>query len=183
MRNRLQSEIMIQTLHKNDITTNLFASFVRHQIVDTCWRKTNGKWGITSDPFIDDWTEADYKYLIQCLHNTITTGGVVYGAFLEGALKGFCSVESEFFGKKHEYLDLTSIHVSEDMRGQGIGKQLFAMAAEWARLHGAKKLYLSAHSAVETQAFYKALGCVHAVEHIPQHADAEPFDCQLEFIL
>jgi predicted N-acetyltransferase YhbS len=37
-------------------------------------------------------------------------------------LKGFSSVEPDLFGKNKEYLDLSSMHVSEDMRGKGIGK-------------------------------------------------------------
>ena len=36
----------------------------------------------------------------------------------------------------------------------------FANIKEWAKQKGAKKLYISAHSAVESQAFYKSMGCV-----------------------
>jgi len=73
--------------------------------------------------------------------------------------------------------------VSEDMRRGGIGKALFLAAAEWARKQGAKKLYISAHSAVESQAFYRAMGCVEAAEYHQKHVEAEPFDCQLEYVL
>lgn len=95
-------------------------------------------------------------------------------------MKGFVSVESKLFGKKENYLDLSSIHVSEDMRGQGIGRILFLSAKEWAKKKNAEKLYISAHSAVETQAFYKAMGCVEAEEYDKKHVEAEPYDCQLE---
>ena len=44
----------------------------------------------------------------------------------------------------------------------------------------AKKLYISAHSAVESQAFYKAMGCVEAEEYNAEHVEKEPYDCQLE---
>ena len=46
-----------------------------------------------------------------------------------------------------------------------------------------KKLYLSAHSAVETQAFYAAMGCVEAREYNEAHVASEPFDCQMEYAL
>ncbi|MEN2598616.1 GNAT family N-acetyltransferase, partial [Acinetobacter baumannii] len=72
--------------------------------------------------------------------------GFVYAAFYDGVLKGFVSVESGLFGKEQKYLDLSSIHVSEDMRHSGIGKTLFLAAKEWAKKHGAEKLYISAHS-------------------------------------
>ena len=107
----------------------------------------------------------------------------MFGAFLSETLKGFSSVESRPLGKARDYLDLSSLHVSAELRGRGTGRELFARAAEWARERGAKKLYISAHSAVETQAFYKALGCVEAEEYNPEHVEQEPFDCQMEFVL
>ena len=98
-------------------------------------------------------------------------------------LKGFVSVESELFGGRHKYLDLSSIHVSEDMRKRGIGANLFLAAKKWAKENGAEKLYISAHSAVETQAFYKKMGCVDADYVKQEHVEKEPFDCQLEIKL
>ena len=62
-------------------------------------------------------------------------------------------------------------------------QKLFEKAAGVAREYGAKKLYISAHSSKESQAAYKALGCVHAEEIIPWIADEEPFDVQLEYVL
>ena len=118
--------------------------------------------------------------MIACLKNTILTDGVVFGAFLDGRLKGFASVESARFGTDRQYMDLSSIHVSQDMRGKGIGKELFCRAKEYAKKHGAQKLYISAHSSVESQAFYRALGCVEAEEYNADHVEREPFDCQLE---
>jgi GNAT superfamily N-acetyltransferase len=108
-------------------------------------------------PFIDDWPKRIW-FLVHCLQNTLATGGVVLGAFADGALKGFASVESAPLGKAGDYRDLTCLHVSAELRGRGIGRELFTRAAQWARAHGGKKLYLSAHSAVETQAFYAADG-------------------------
>lgn len=109
--------------------------------------------------------------------------GFVYGAFFGGVLKGFVSVEPELFGGVQKYVDLSSIHVSQDMRGRGIGRALFLAAKEWAKAHGALKLYISAHSAVESQAFYKAMGCVEAEVYNQAHVEKEPYDCQLECVL
>jgi len=104
----------------------------------------------------------------------------VLGAFDNRQLKGFASVEPALLGHHQEYLDLNNLHVSQDCRGKGIGKALFRLAQGWAKEHGAKKLYISAHSAVESQAFYRAMGCVDALEVQQAHAAREPFDCQLE---
>ncbi len=175
--------IEYRMLQEQETDRRLFRDFIRRQVVDQCLRRENGVWVVRSDPFIDDWTEEDYQTLIDCLQNTIRTGGFVCGAFSDGRLKGFASVENGFFGGENRYHDLSSLHVSEDMRRNGIGKALFLAAAEWARKQGAKKLYISAHSAIESQAFYRAMGCVEATEYNQKHVAAEPYDCQMEYVL
>ena len=163
----------------HEIDRSLFRGFIRRQVVTDCLRREGDKWVIKSDPFIDDWSEEDYAFLVTCLKNTLSSGGFVYGAFEQNVLKGFVSVEPKLMAGG--YLDLSSSHVSEDMRGQGIGKALFRAAADWAKAHGAKRLYISSHSAAESQAFYKAMGCVDAEICNKEHSEAEPFDRQLEY--
>lgn len=177
---RSKSTARFRPLCEKEIALPLFADFSRRQKVTLCLRKTGSEWRETEDPFIDDWNAEDYKFLVECLRRTVRTGGAVFGAFVEGKLKGFVSVESAPLGKDGKYRDLTSIHVSEDMRHRGLGKQLFSLAKSWAKEQGAKKLYISSHSAVESQAFYAAMGCVDAQEINAEHAEREPFDRQLE---
>lgn len=177
----LTDSIWYRQLAQQEICPALFDRFVRHQRVSKCRRKVDGQWVIVEDPFTDDWSEKEYRILTDCLKNTVRTGGFVCGAFYRGSLKGFVSVESSLFGGAHRYLDLSSIHVSEDMRGRGIGRKLFDQAVVWAGQKGADKLYISAHSAVETQAFYQAMGCVEAQMYDAAHVEREPFDCQLEY--
>lgn len=172
-----------RALYADEICKDLFNDFIRHQIVTKCWRKENDQWIIKDAPFIDDWTKEDVQILVSCLKNTVLSNGLVYAAFYEGKLKGFVSVESEIFGGEHRYCDLSSIHISEDMRNNGIGKILFSQAKRWAKQKGAGKLYISAHSAVESQAFYRAMGCVEAKFYHQKHVEDEPYDCQLECIL
>lgn len=167
-------------LNAETITLNLFAHFQRRQPVTQCWRKIDGTWQIQDIAFTDDWSEADYAALVATLQHTAEAGGLVLGAFDNRQLKGFASVEPALLGQHQEYLDLNNLHVSQDCRGKGIGKALFRLAQGWAKEHGAKKLYISAHSAVESQAFYRAMGCVDALEVQQAHAAREPFDCQLE---
>ena len=112
-------------------------------------------------------------YKAACQNSIFQTGN-------QNMLKGFVSVELSLFGGEHRYMDLSSIHVSEDMRGTGIGKTLFQTAKKWAKEKGAGKLYISAHSAVESQAFYRKMGCVEAQLYHSKHVEAEPYDCQLE---
>lgn len=175
--------VSYRELSENEITKELFARFIRRQFVNDVWRRENGEWVIKSEPFIDDWSADDYDFLVKCLKHTVLGGGFVYGAFADGVLKGFVSVEPELFGGEHKYLDLSSLHVSEDMRKNGIGRVLFGAAHEWAKAHGARKLYISSHSAVETQSFYKSMGCKEAALYNKEHVEREPFDVQLEKML
>ena len=172
--------IEYRNINLEEMNRELFADFQRRQDVTKCWRKVEGEWVIRDIAFVDDWSAEDYEFLVKCLHNTIQTGGVVIGAFCEGHLKGFASVEAELFGSDGQYMDLTSLHVSGDMRRNGMGAELLNRAKAFAGEHGAKKLYISAHSAVESQAFYRAMGCVEAEEYNKAHVEAEPCDCQLE---
>lgn len=166
-----------------ELNMDLFRDFIRRQVVTKVWRKEQGKWVIKDEPFIDDWSPEEYAFGISCIQNTVKTGGLFWGAFSNGRLKGFVSVESEIFGGEHRYMDLTSIHVSADMRGIGIGRQLFYKAKKWAKSKGANKLYISSHSAVESQAFYKSMGCAEAQQYNKKHMEKEPFDVQLECVL
>ena len=65
-------------------------------------------------------------------------------------------------------------------QAQESGTELFLAAKDWARKKGARKLYISAHSAVESQAFYQKMGCVQAEVPSQEHVAKEPYDCQLE---
>lgn len=175
--------IQYRAISTDEICRELFKDFIRRQKVTKCWRRVNGEWVIKDDPFIDDWTEEEYGELVSLLRRTLDRGGFVYGAFCDDTLKGFVSVEAGLFCPEQRYLDLSSIHVSEDMRGRGIGKALFLAAKKWAKSKEAAKLYISAHSAVESQAFYKAMGCVEAQVYQKEHVEREPYDCQLECVL
>lgn len=167
-------------LNINEINIDLFRTFQRRQIVTKCWRKEDDKWIIKEDSFIDDWGKDEYKELVRCLKNTIATGGLVYGAFIDGELKGFVSVGGTPIGSSGQYMDLSSIHVSQDARRQGIGRELFLAAKKFAKERKAKKLYISAHSAIESQSFYRSMGCTEAKEYHQGHVEKEPYDCQLE---
>ena len=176
--------IQYRAVGRAELTPRLFAAFDRRQEVVNCYRRgADGAWRVRPDPFLDDWSAEDYRFLTECLIRTLERGGAVFGAFVCGALKGFCSVEAPPLGSRGQYRDLSSLHVSRELRGQGMGKKLFALAAGAARRMGGEKRYISSHSAVEARAFYRGRGGRDAEEIDAAHAAREPFDCQLEYIL
>ena len=176
-------KVTYEKLTEYQITRELFSSFNRHQEVTKCWRREEGRWRLKDIVFVEDWNEQEYAFLVKCLKNTVRTGGYVFGAFLEDKLVGFSSVESRHFGSGQQYVQLSCIHVSCESRGQHIGEHLFMLSCAAGRRLGAQKLYISAHSSMESQAFYHAMGCVEAREYDMELAKAEPCDCQLEKVL
>ena len=175
--------ITTRELHEPEIGRPLFQQFNRYQEVRRCWRKIDGDWVIRDIAFTEQWNSGDYTRLIYCLIQTIRGGGTVIGAFSGGALVGFASVENVLFGTGGDYLELSYFHVTYELRGGGIGRRLFELSCQNARRLGARKLYISAHSSVESQAFYRAMGCVEAEEYAQEHVGREPSDVQLEYVL
>ena len=176
--------MLIRPLTETELSPALFAGFHRHQVTTRCKKKIDNVWREVDCAFEDeDWDADDLIELTGLLRQILARDGIVFGAFDDnGVLKGFSAVEGRFTGSAGQYLDLVWLHVSEDLRGYGIGKTLFLRSADWAKVHGAKKLYISAHSALESQAFYAAMGCVEAEEYDPVHVENEPGACQLEFV-
>lgn len=69
--------IEYRDLEKKDICRELFRGFQRRQVVTDCWRRVDGRWTVRPDPFIDDWSEEDYRFLVECLGRTAAAGGLV----------------------------------------------------------------------------------------------------------
>ncbi len=175
--------MIIRPVEPQELSPALFADFLRFQEVTRCWRKVDGQWQLLPIAFIDDWDGGDHRRVCGQLSRVLAGGGAVWGAFSQGALKGFASVEAPPIGSRSQYAVLAELHVSRDFRRHGLGRKLFALAAGFARKLGAEKLYISAMSAEESQAFYRAMGCVEAEEYDPPHVEREPCDCQMEFSL
>ena len=176
-------KLVFRTLTAEEITSERLAAFRRRQEVMLCYRRGEKGWEVRPDPFTDDWTEEERAAVVKALQETAKSGGFVQAAFFEGRTVGFAAVCKQPIGKQREYLDLFELHVSREWRRRGVGRRLFQAAAAWAKEHGAEKLYISAHSAVETQVFYRSLGCTDAVWEDKRHVEKEPFDCQLEYCL
>ncbi len=172
-------EIVYRDVAEAELDRALFRDFIRRQVVTKCRWWEDGTWVVRDAPAVDDWTEEDYLFLVDCLKQTVRGGGFVHAAFVGGRLKGFAAVKPALFGGAQRYLELAALHVSADLRRHEIGAALFAAARRWAREHGARQLYLSAHPAVETQAFYRRMGCEDAARRGPAQAGAAPDDCPL----
>ena len=103
--------------------------------------------------------------------------------FKEDTLIGYATVDKELIGKQEKYVLLDQLFVSQNQRGNGIGKALFMLCAKQAKEYGAEKLFLCAGSAENTIAFYHKRGCVAAAEKNEKLYEEDPRDIQLEYPL
>lgn len=173
----------LRIVRPKEIDDHFLDGFNRDQDVTKCWRKEDDKWVIKDIEFQEHWDEERKKDKIEELREEMKAGGSLICAYENEALKGYALVGNELFGSEKQYVQLFVIYVSQESRGKGIGKILFEEIIEDARKTGAKKLYISASSAIETTAFYLARGCVDTEEIDERLFDREPCDRHLELAL
>ena len=158
-------------------------NFIRHQAVSECWRNIDGEWKLLPVAFTEDWDLEKCREEAAEITDRVNRDLIAFAAVENDKIAGYITVVTKRIGSRKQYLQLEAFEVSEPYRGRGIGKQLFTNACKKAKEIGAEKLYISAHSSRESQAAYKALGCVHVQEIIHSIADKEPCDVQLEYVL
>lgn len=151
------------------------------QYIGKAWRDVDGVRQLIDINYQDPDFPNGYENHLSALRETINSHGSAIGAFLNEKLIGFCSVNSNIFGKKHKYVLLDQIFISLNFRSKGIGKKLFLRSVIEARKLGADKLYICAGSSEETLAFYKALGCIEAEEINFELYEGDTRDIQLEY--
>lgn len=179
----LQGGISFEEIYFYDLSVSMFDCFHRHQEIRWCWRKKSGRWILENTPGMIEWDRADIQSLVDRLRLTLSSSGIVLGAFNGAYLIGFASIEVESFGPYYEYVLLSNLYVSYEYRRKGVGKKLFQMAGQAARGQGAQKLYISAPPCEETQAFFQSMRCVEAAYCRGELLAAEPLCRQMECVL
>jgi GNAT superfamily N-acetyltransferase len=173
----------IKVLKTSEIKADILDQFDRYQETTSVLRDSDGILKEEDDQFTDDWSQARKRQIVQHFSLCIKEGGAVLTANENGKIIGFAVIEPGSFGTDHTYRELSYIHISRAERGKGIGWLLMKAVKETARSMGADKLYIGAHPAVETQAFYRKMGCVPAQEVNQAIYNREKLDIQLELNL
>ncbi|MFC5451610.1 GNAT family N-acetyltransferase [Paenibacillus aestuarii] len=173
----------MEILQIEDVLTEMLDSFERFQITTRVIFNDRGTWFETGDSFEDNWTLERKRQIVEHFKDTIKNGGAVVIAKQGAQLIGFAIIEAVPFGSESIYRELSFLHVTRSVRGRKVGEYLFLKAKEVAKLLGAEKLYIGAHPSVETQNFYRKMGCVQAVEINEFIYKREIRDIQLEVTL
>lgn len=176
--------IHYRQLALDDISPDILKHFNRYQEVKKKWEKKDGEWALINSPHIlKNWdiTTKQQVVMKDCTES-ICSGGCLWGAFDNEKLIGFCAISHNPIGSKEQYMQLRQIHVSYEYRGKGIGRKLFSLCSEAMKNCAAKKLYIVANPSEESQAFYRAMGCVDAEEIISELFEDE-YDVHMEYFL
>lgn len=174
--------IRIERLTTENFNCRSLDGFVRHQEVKACWRMVDGEKRLLPVCFTEEWEPPRLRQEAEELIALHAKGRPVYLALSGEAVVGFASLGGRL-GSALQYVQLLSFHVTAAERGKGVGRRLFSAFCEAAAEEGAEKLYISAHSSEESQAAYRALGCVDALEPDAELVAEEPCDIQMEFNL
>mgnify|MGYP000064841701 CR=1 FL=1 len=180
----MKKKVQIREIGPEQLRADLLKDFDRTQHVEKVWRNVDGERRIVPCTFTEYWDdELKREIVFGDFAEAMEFGGRVFMAYEGKKLLGFAVLGGQVLGDGDEYLQLIQLQVSHLERGNGVGRMLFACCAQMAKVMGAKKLYISAHSSVESQAFYQKMGCVDAQWIFAQQVELEPFDVQMEFIV
>ena len=168
-----ESGVTIRRLNPDNFTLTSLDGFDRFQEVTEVWRLVDGEYRLVRAPFTEEWSPARRR---EKAAEALSGDYIAYGALADWRIVGLMLLEKRLRGGR---MVVSSLHVDRAYRHRGLGRMLFARAMEEGRRAGAAELYLSACSARETIAFYRAMGCVPAETVIPELAEKEPWDLQL----
>ena len=175
--------LQIVNVSLNNFNKNSLDNFILNQRVTKCWRNINGVYKLLPVDYTEKWNLLERRNMAQKIISAINFGSTALVALLDNSIVAFVLLGNSLFGKDKQYIDLEEFYVTEPFRRCGIGKMLFEQICIKAKQFGAKKLYISAHSAEESINAYKKYGCVLAKEPNQAHIEKEPFDLQLEYKL
>ncbi len=174
--------IKIRKLTKNELP-NIWR-INRREVIDNVYYYRDGKLILEPEHYdMQGWPPGEQEHYLPILIDCFERGGFFWGAFEDETLVGVAVLESKFIGGKKDTLQLKFLHVSKDVRKQGLGKKLFEIAAEKAKTLGARKMYISATPAENTVHFYQYLGCRLAEKVDAELFEEEPEDIHLEYVL
>lgn len=150
--------------------------FDRSQDVRRVYVCENGNYVLKDQIWAMDWSMEHKREVAADLKSDAY---IAHAAWKDGKIIGFVSVVKKLIGQR---MVLDSIQVDRAFRSRGIGRKLWNLAVAEAKNAGAAQLYISACCYEETVGFYKAMGAKVTDNPIPEIADAEPYDIQMEYI-
>lgn len=172
------STLVVRQLERHELSQ--VWSIDRAEIIESVYALRDG--ALVRKPEYHDvrgWPDGEPEHYGPLLLDCFDLGGTAYGAFERQAMVGAAVLESRFIGTLQDQLQLKFLHVSQSVRGTGLGRTLLEKCVERARELGAQQLYVSATPSENTIDFYLRRGCRVAEEVDPELFELEPKDIHL----
>lgn len=173
--------IRLRQLAKDDLHDDFLKGYIRYQETKKLVRVVDGKLTVIPEYFVETWNSDKLTEISRYLKQCIIDGGKVVAIMKKDRCIGFANVENKTY--QDRYFAVHYCHISKPYRNKGLGKKLFNKLVEVSKSLGVNKLYISSHPAIETQAFYKSVGCVSASTIVTELYEIEPLDIQLEYVI
>ena len=176
--------IVCRAMTVEDLHTRMMDDYDEYQEITHIMRK-NGRVKKLRKPRVEDWPAEGKTIFVKnwfipkvYMRQYYPGQPFVFAAFLGDQVIAF-AIWDHYWGEEKEYAVLLRLFVSRECRRMGLGRQLFTLCAQAARAEGAQKLFISTEPTVETQQFYKSMGCTAAKKRLfgPKH------DIPLEYSL
>jgi len=172
----VRESLACRAMTVEDLHTGMMDSFSRYQEIKQVYRKRRILPGHRIVKLrrskIDNWSAEEKTVFIRnwFIHHVFLRQYYpgqprVFAAFRGNQVAAF-AVWDLYWGKEQGYAVLLRLFVSRECRRMGFGRQLFELCADAARAEGAQKLFISAEPPVETQDFYRSLGCTAAKKRL-----------------
>ena len=175
--------ITFARLSDENFNINSMDEFLRYEKVTQIWKNVGGEYVLSDTDYTIDWNLEKRRGIAKTILQVVRDGGFAFGAFDGSKFVGYILGTGKSFGSTGQYTEIALYHISTHYRRMGIGKELFRLACIEARSRGAQKLYISSGPTKNTQAAYRSLGCVPAMEIDQAAVERNPADIQLEFTL
>jgi len=187
-------DIVVRAMTVEDLHVHMMDAFDRHQEIARVMRK-NGRMKKLRKPRVENMSGGEKEGFIKHLfipnayiRQFYPDYPMVFAAFRGGQVVGFAKwrwIRDQKLkrGKAKDFAILDLLFVSQECRRMGLGRQLFDLCAQAAKAEGARVMYISTNPAVETQAFYKSLGCVRSRTDLGRVTRAPKHDIPLEYLL
>lgn len=159
---------------------NLLWSIDRSERIDGLYELRDGVLHKqAADIDLRGWPEGDPEKYHPEHEDAFHRGSWFMGVFKGNTLLAAVGLDSLPLGPQGDWRQLFFLHVSQSLRGQGMGVWLLDQAKKQAVEWGAKAVYASATPSVNTVDFYMAHGFEIASEPDPRLFELDPEDIHL----
>ncbi|USP48403.1 GNAT family N-acetyltransferase [Alcaligenes faecalis] len=178
----LASGLSLRPLQETEL--NLLWSIDRSERIDGLYELRDGVLHKqAADIDLRGWPEGDPEKYHPEHEDAFHRGSWFMGVFKGDTLLAAVGLDSLPLGPQGDWRQLFFLHVSQSLRGQGMGVWLLDQAKKQAVEWGAKAVYASATPSVNTVDFYMAHGFEIAPEPDPRLFELDPEDIHLLCLL